>query len=77
MEDMFIIQDELFGKDLLDCHATKIPEAKYEWTDVADVVNKLTNLNAHQEADLLKVLHGNRWNSWYLPTQKASHQVDT
>jgi hypothetical protein len=28
-----------------------------EWTDVANVVNKLTHLNAHQKADLFKVLY--------------------
>ena len=29
------------------------------WTDVTDVVNKLTNLNTKQRADLLRVLHEN------------------
>jgi hypothetical protein len=49
MEDMFFIQaeDELFGEDWLNCYATEICDAKYEWTDVADVVAKLTHLNAH------------------------------
>eukprot|EP00804_Cyclotella_cryptica_P019353 CCRYP_006199-RA/>CCRYP_006199-RA protein AED:0.31 eAED:0.37 QI:0/0/0/1/0/0/4/0/415 len=58
MEDMFFIQadDEFFGKDLLSCYATDILDAKYEWTDVADVVDKQTHLNAHQKKDLLQVL---------------------
>eukprot|EP00804_Cyclotella_cryptica_P003487 CCRYP_002122-RA/>CCRYP_002122-RA protein AED:0.43 eAED:0.43 QI:0/-1/0/1/-1/1/1/0/143 len=47
---MFCIQaeDELFGKDWLSCYATDILDAKYEWTDVAEVVDKQTNLNALQ-----------------------------
>eukprot|EP00804_Cyclotella_cryptica_P019679 CCRYP_016447-RA/>CCRYP_016447-RA protein AED:0.36 eAED:0.36 QI:0/0/0/1/0/0/3/0/315 len=51
MEDMFFIQaeDELFGKDWLSCYATDILDAKYEWTDVAEVVDKQTHLNAHQK----------------------------
>ena len=61
MEDMFFIQaeDELFGEDWLSCYATDILDAKYEWTDVADVVDKLTHLNAHQKKDLLQVLQDN------------------
>ena len=35
-------------------------DAKYEWTDVAAVVDKLSHLNAHQKADLLQVLHDNQ-----------------
>ncbi len=55
MEDMFHIQvkDELFGEDWLTCFGTKILDAKYEKTDVADVVKGLTNPNARQKADLL------------------------
>jgi hypothetical protein len=54
-EDMFHIQveDEIFGEDLLECFATEILDAKYETTDVAEVVKGLTLLNAHQKADLL------------------------
>jgi hypothetical protein len=57
MEDMFHIQikDEIFGKDWLECFATEIPDAKYEKTDVVEVVKGLTHLNAHQKADLLQV----------------------
>jgi hypothetical protein len=61
MEDMFFIQteDELFSEDWLDCNATEILDAQYEWTDVTDVVNKLTHLNTQQKADLLRALHEN------------------
>ncbi len=54
-EDMFRIQvkGKLFGKDWFKCFATKILDAKYEKTDVAEVVEGLTHLNAHQKADLL------------------------
>ena len=34
-------------------YATKILDAQYEWTDVKNVVDKLTHLNTHQNADLL------------------------
>jgi hypothetical protein len=55
MEDMFHIQvkDKLFGEDWLKCFATKILGAKYEKTDVAEVVEGLTHLNVHRNADLL------------------------
>jgi hypothetical protein len=58
MEDMFHIQveDELFGKD---CFATEILDAKYERTDVVEVVKGITHLNTHQKADLLWVLQEN------------------
>ncbi len=61
MEDMFFIQaeDELLGEDWLRCYATEILDAKYDWTDVSDVVDNLTHLNLHQKADLLKVLKEN------------------
>ncbi len=61
MEDMFHIQvkDKIFGEDLLECFATEILDAKYEKTDVAEVVKGLTHLNAHQKADLLRVLQEN------------------
>jgi hypothetical protein len=51
MEDMFHIhvKDEIFGEDLLECFATEILDAKYEKTDVAEVVKGLTHLNAHQK----------------------------
>ncbi len=55
MEDMFHIQveDEIFGEDWLECLATEVLDAKYEKTDVAEVVKGLTYLKAHQKADLL------------------------
>jgi hypothetical protein len=61
MEDMFHIQveDKIFGEDWLECFATEILDAKYEKTDVAEVVKGLTHLNAHQKADLLGVLQEN------------------
>jgi hypothetical protein len=58
MEDMFHIQvkDEIFGEDWLECFATEILDAKYDKTDVAEVMKGLTHLNAHQKADLLQVI---------------------
>ncbi len=55
MEDMFHIQvkDKIFGEDWLECFATEILDAKYDKTDVAEVVKELNHLNAHQKADLL------------------------
>jgi hypothetical protein len=55
MEDMFHIQvkDKLFGEDWLECFATETLDAKYERTDVAEIVKRLTHLNTHQKADLL------------------------
>ncbi len=61
MEDMFHIQvkDELFGEDWLGCFAAEILDAKYEKTDVVELVKGLTHLNAHQKAELLQVLQEN------------------
>ncbi len=55
MENMFCIQveEEIFGEDWLECFATEILDAKYEKTDAAKVVKRLTHLKAHQKADLL------------------------
>jgi hypothetical protein len=55
MEDMFHIQveDKIFGEDWLECFTTEILDAKYDKTDVAEVVRGLTHLNTHQKADLL------------------------
>jgi hypothetical protein len=49
MEEMFHIQVkvEIFGEDWLEYFATEILDAKYERTDVAEVVKGLTHLNAH------------------------------
>jgi hypothetical protein len=61
MKFMFHIQveDEIFGEDWLECFATEILDAKYEKTDVFEVVKGLAHLNAHQKADLLRVLQEN------------------
>jgi hypothetical protein len=48
-----------FGEDWLECFATEILDAKYERINVAEVVKRLTHLNAHQKADLLQVLQEN------------------
>jgi hypothetical protein len=55
MDDTFHIQvkDKLSGKDWLKCFTTKVLDAKYEQTDVVEVMKGLTHLNAHQKADLL------------------------
>ena len=50
------IEDELFSKDWLQCYATHILDARYEFTDVKDVIDQLTHLNTQQKADLLQVL---------------------
>jgi hypothetical protein len=61
MIDMFHIQveDKKFGEDWLKWFATEILDANYEKTGVAEVVKRLTHLNAHQKADLLRVLQEN------------------
>jgi hypothetical protein len=55
MEDMFHtqVEDKIFGEDWLECFAMETLDAKYNKTDVAEVVKGLTHLNAHQKADLL------------------------
>jgi hypothetical protein len=61
MEDIFNIQvnDKLFGEVWPECFATEILDAKYERTDLVVVVKELTHLNAHQKANLLRVLQEN------------------
>ncbi len=61
MEDMshILVKDEIFSEDWLECFATEILDAKYDETDVAEVVKGLTHLNAHRKADLLRVLQEN------------------
>jgi hypothetical protein len=51
MEDMFHIQveAEIFGEDWLECFATEILDAKYEKTDVAEVLKGLTHLNIKKQ----------------------------
>ena len=52
MEDKFFIwtEDELLSNEGLHCYATKILDAKYEWMDVTDVMDKL---NLNQKADFM------------------------
>ena len=45
-EAMFVqIDDDILGKDWLDSFATEILDAKYNKTDVREVVNQQTHLN--------------------------------
>ena len=58
MEDSYFIQheDELLGQDWLQLYATEILDAKYEWTDVRDVIDTQHHLTASQKCNLLTVL---------------------
>ena len=58
MEDQYFVQmeDELFGEDWLASFATEILDAKYDFTDVKDVVEKQDHLDASQKQKLLTVL---------------------
>ena len=58
MEDALFIQqdDELLGEDWLDSFATEILDARYEHTDIRDVVDNQSHLNERQKDDLLSVL---------------------
>ena len=62
MVDAFHIQveDELFGEDWLDCFATAMLDARYEYVSVRQVIDNLSHLNMHQKADLLQVLEDNQ-----------------
>jgi hypothetical protein len=53
MEDMYHIklEDEPFGVDWLQCFATHILDAKYEFTDVKNVIDQQTHLSTQQQAD--------------------------
>jgi hypothetical protein len=53
-------KNKIFGEDWLKSFATVILDAKYEKTDVTEVMKRLTHLNAHQKADLLWVLQENK-----------------
>jgi hypothetical protein len=50
------VENEHFGEDWLQNFAVAILDAKYEYTDVRQVIDQLTHLNMHQKADLLQVL---------------------
>ena len=58
MEDHYHIQleDDLLGNDWLECYATEILDAKYEWTNIEKVVRDLNHLTAPQQEGLLSVL---------------------
>ena len=62
MEDQYLIknEDELFGEDWLQSFATEILDAKYDLTEVKDVINKLDHLNENQKKDLLNILKKNQ-----------------
>eukprot|EP00957_Ditylum_brightwellii_P085131 6472813-Ditylum_brightwellii.AAC.2 len=47
------LEDELFGKDWLHSYAIKILNAKYEFTDVINVVNRQDHLTQSQKIALL------------------------
>eukprot|EP00957_Ditylum_brightwellii_P063945 4851162-Ditylum_brightwellii.AAC.1 len=58
MEESYFIQieDEIFGKDRLHKYASEILDAKYEFTDVIDVVNRQGHLTQSQKDTLLSVI---------------------
>ena len=47
MEDHYHIQleDEILGDDWLDCYSTEIIDAKYEWTNIENIVKGLEHLS--------------------------------
>jgi len=55
MEDVYHIQfeDELFGQYWFELYATQILYARYQWTDMKDVIVKHEHLNDKQTTDLL------------------------
>lgn len=61
MEDIshIHVKDELIGNNWLLYYATKILDAKNVWPNVTKAVVQLAHLYAHQNADLLQVLHDN------------------
>ncbi len=56
----FQAKDKIVGEDWLKSFATDILDAKYEKTDVAEVMKGLTHVHAHQKADLPWVLQENK-----------------
>jgi hypothetical protein len=54
------VENELFGEDWLQSFAIAMLDAKYEFTQVRDVVDQLSHLNMHQKADMLEVLQKHR-----------------
>ena len=61
MADMYHIQveDDIQVKGWLECFATEILDAKYEWTDVTDVVQHMDHISQTYKDDILKVLQKN------------------
>ena len=49
-------EGEILGEDWLQSYATEILDAKYEFSDVMDVVNNQHHLDENQKKDLLQVL---------------------
>ena len=49
-------EDELLGEDWLDNYATEISDAKYNKTDVNDVVEQQSYLTSAQKKDFLELL---------------------
>ena len=58
MEDAMHVQteDKFLGEDWLDNYATEILDAKYNKTDVNDVVKQQSHLTSAQKKDLLELL---------------------
>ncbi len=50
------VEDDILGEDWLQCFATKILDAKYEWTDITKLVNDMTHLHQTKREDLLSLL---------------------
>ena len=58
MADMYHIQveDDIQVKGWLECFATEILDAKYEWTNVRNVVQQIDHLYQTHKYEILKVL---------------------
>ena len=50
------LEDEFLGDDWLRSYATEILDAKYEWTDITEIVSGLKHLDLSQQRDILDVL---------------------
>ena len=50
------VEDDLLGEDWLQCFATEILDAKYEWTDITKLVNDMAHLDQAKKDDLLSLL---------------------
>ncbi len=74
MEDMFHIQvkDELFGEDWLECFATEILDAKYDKTDVAEVVKRTHSSKCTSKSRFASSATGNG----FYPHKKVHIDID-